>query len=47
MARKKTKARRRVYTPMSFKELCDTMGIDPRQRIQILRYMKDKISKVE
>ena len=42
MGRKKKKARRREYSRMTLREMCNKAGITPKQRIMINRYMKNK-----
>ncbi len=42
MPRRSKKARRKKYSRMSFKQMCRLAGISPKQRIFIVRYMKNK-----
>jgi len=42
MGRKNKNARRAFDTKMSFKELCSRVGISPKQRIIIRRYLLEK-----
>lgn len=41
MPRKKNKARRRVYSRMTFRQMCYALGVTPLQRVKIIKYLKN------
>ena len=43
MKRDKSKARRRVYRPLSLDELARIAGLTPRQKVAMRRYMQKKL----
>lgn len=45
MSRNQKNAQRKFDTRMSFNEMCRRIGIEPRQRIVIRRYLVKKVSK--
>lgn len=48
MARKNNNTRNRKHdTRMTFRALCRAIGVTPRQRIQIYRYMRNKRKAVD